>query len=54
MKVQDDISFRNIIVAKFQGQCFEKGQQLKKYHMIFFFNFSLNILFIIPSYISLF
>ena len=36
MKFQDVISFRNIIVAKFQGQNFGKGQLLKKYHMIFF------------------
>ena len=26
MKFQDDISFRNIIVAKFQGTKFRKGQ----------------------------
>ena len=37
MKFQDDISFRNIIVAKFQGAKFlKKGQLLKKYHMNFF------------------
>ena len=36
MKFQDDISFRNIIVAKFRVQNFEKGQLLKKNHMIFF------------------
>ena len=36
MKFQDDISFRNIIVSKFQGPKFEKGQKLKKYHIIYF------------------
>ena len=39
MKFQDDVSFRNIILAKFQSPNFEKGQQLKKISYDFFFNF---------------
>ena len=33
MKFQDDISFRNIIDAKFQCPTFRKGQSLKNYHI---------------------
>ena len=36
MKFQDDISFRNIIVAKFQCPKFRERAITKKYHMIFF------------------
>ena len=35
MKFQDDISFRNIIVAKFQGSKFRKRAITKKYQMNF-------------------
>ena len=36
MKFQDNISFRNIIVAKCQSKILKKGNNSKKYHMIFF------------------
>ena len=36
MKFQDDISFRNIIVAKFQGPKFRKRAINQKYHMNYF------------------
>ena len=48
MKFQDDISFRNIIVAKFQGAKFRKRAITQKLSYEFFFNFSSDILFIIP------
>ena len=48
MKFQDDISFRNIIVAKFQGQKFLKRAITQKISYDFFLNFSSNIIFIIP------
>ena len=47
MEFQNDISFRNITIAKFQCPKFKKGNNSKKYHMTIF-NFSPNILFIIP------
>ena len=48
MKFQDDISFRNIIVAKFQGPKFLKRAITQKMSYEFFFNFLSNILIIIP------
>ena len=48
MKFQDDISFRNIIVAKFQGLKLGKRAITQKITYEFFFNFSSNIPFIIP------
>ena len=36
MKFQDDISFRNIIVAKFQRPTFLKRAITQKYHMNYF------------------
>ena len=36
MKFQDDISFRNIISAKFQGAKFRKRAITQNYHMNFF------------------
>ena len=48
MKFQDDISFRNIIDAKFQGPKFCKRAITQKISYEFFFNFSSNIPFIIP------
>ena len=51
MTFQDDILFRNNIVAKFQGPKFKKkGKNLK--NVIIFFNFSSNILFIIPYHLT--
>ena len=47
MKFQDDISFQNIVVAKFQGPKFKRAVTQKIVYD-FFFNFSSNILFIIP------
>ena len=48
MKFQDDISFRIIIVAKFQGPKIGKRAITQNRAYEFFFNFSSNILFIIP------
>ena len=50
MKFQDDIYFQNIIVAKFQCPNFRKRTITIKYlmNLMFFFNFSSNITFIIP------
>ena len=39
MKFQDDISFRNIIVAKFQGAKFRKRAITQKLSYDFFFQF---------------
>ena len=39
MEFQDDVSFRNIIVAKFQGPRLRKREITQKYHMIFFIFF---------------
>ena len=54
MKFQEYISFRNIIVAKFQGPKFRKRAITQKISYNFFFNFSSNILFIIPYQLSRF
>ena len=48
MKFQDDISIRNIIVAKCQFPKFTKREKPKKLSNDFFFNVSLNILFNVP------
>ena len=44
MKFQDDISFRNIIVAKFRGPKFRKRAITRKYHFFssIFHNFSIH------------
>ena len=52
MKFQDDISFRNIIVAKFGGPKFRKRAITQNISYESFFSFSSNILFIIPDQLT--